>query len=295
MSDAISYTGGMNFYSIQNLPASYERENVFKIWPIPKIAAVVIFSFLGGLLIYFGYAGSQQIQETNLRSTLCYWIGGWLILFAWVAYYSARNALRQTNWLMKTNSERLLIKYRSYQNHHFPKEDTVVLEIPTQNVEWIREVRETLTSPSMDEDRTSTSTFLDLKLSTKMDLTRIKEALRTERMRQAPRKGISRSRVLHYPVQYVEPDILRLEWNGIRPNIKQSLQILKMQFSVHTAEDYQAKDWNQLEGQEVEDRILDLAQRGRTLDATNLATLKLNLSSTEAVHFVDELMDQAPK
>ena len=287
----------MNFYSIKTLPSSHGREAVFKVWPIPKILAAVIFSALSGLLIYLGSQGGYHSEKVNLSGTACYWVGGWLVLFAWIALNSARSSLGRTNWLMKARPGRLLIKYRSFHNHHFPEEDPVIVEILSGDVEWVREVDETMTAPSSDEggDRTCHSTFLDLKLSPKLDLSQIKQALHTERKRKAPMKGFTSSKTLHYPVQFVEPGILRLEWQGIRPTIKQALRILRMQFSLNTGEIFKAKEWDQLEGQELEDHILDLAQRGRTLKATRLANLKLNLSTTEAVQFVEDLMEQTPK
>ena len=287
----------MNFYSIKNIPARPGEEKVFKTWPLPKMLVFAIFSTVSGLLIYLGYRGGYHANGVRLPAEICYWTGGVLALFAWMSFYFARNAFVQANWLLKVSPEYLRVKYRSYHNHRFPQDDPVVVEIPTGSIEWIREVHEKLTIPQMNDGGsiTHTFTYLDLKLSPKIDFLQIKQALHTERQRKVSRKGIVSGRVLHYPVQYVEPGILRLDWQGIRPGIKKAIGMLKMQFTLKTAENFQAKEWDQLEGREIEDGILDLARRGRTIDAAHLAALKLNLGTTKAVQFVRELTGKAPR
>ena len=125
----------MNFYSLLDLPADHQREKTFKTWPAPKILAVVIFFFLGGLLIYLGYRGGYQSGEVRLYAEGYYWVGGVLLFLGGIALYFARNSLDPGNWLLKVSPERLLIKYRSYHNHHFPQEDPVVVEISTGDMD----------------------------------------------------------------------------------------------------------------------------------------------------------------
>ncbi len=56
-----------------------------------------------------------------------------------------------------------------------------------------------------------------MKLADLAGIQEIKEALKAERNRKAPKIGRTRTKHKHYPVKLSDSGILRLEWNGIKP------------------------------------------------------------------------------
>ena len=96
----------------------------------------------------------------------------------------------------------------------------------------------------------------------------------------------------HYPVKLLDSGILRLEWNGITPGIGKTIKILGKRLGRQPEEHTRAKHWHELEGKEVDDRILDLAERGKTIEAAAMAKIKYGYSLTDAIKFVDELMEK---
>ena len=283
----------MEFYSIPDIPHSRFRDMIFKTSAAPKWGAFILTSLACAGLIGSGNRGGYNSAEVHLPPLLLYWVGGVMGLVALFILVYARAALRPSNWLLKFNTERTLVKFRSHLNDHFPEEDPAVLFLFNSEIEWIRKVRETLSSPQTDSagtaERLSFWTYLEVKLADSVDVSKLKEALQAERKRQAPKIGRTRTKHKHYPVKLTDAGILRLEWNGIRPGIDKTLNILGKRFGQQSEQHVRTKHWNDLEGEQLDDRILDLAEKGNIVEAIALAKLKYGYDLTEAKKFVEEL------
>ncbi|RKZ43718.1 MAG: hypothetical protein DRQ58_12220 [Gammaproteobacteria bacterium] len=110
------------------------------------------------------------------------WFGFWFGLFAWFAWSRFKACLLPSNWLVKTSPDRLLIKFRSFQNYYYPETDPVVIELNWREIDWVRKTRETSTRPGSDGAVTEFFTYLDLKLHiSENELKKIKDALGNER------------------------------------------------------------------------------------------------------------------
>ena len=193
--------------------------------------------------------------------------------------------------LVRSSIDRLVIKFRSHLNDHFPDDDAVTVVVPFTEISWIRRAREKLSNPSSsgDGDRVESWSYLDVKLSGG-DLDALGDSLRTERAREAPKVGFSRTKHHHYPVRLVEDDILRIQWGGVSPRIKKALKILGKRLPVEPDWKIRNAAWEELEGKELEDRILDLLERGDEIGALALVKTKYGYSTTEAKNFVDEML-----
>lgn len=170
----------------------------------------------------------------------------------------------------------------------------MVVVLPLNEIQWFRRAREALSNPSSSSegDTVKSWSYLDLKLNGE-DLDALGDALRTERLRQAPQIGISRTKHHHYPVRLVDDAVLRIEWNGVRPRLKKTLRILGRKLRVEPEWKIGNANWEELEGHDLEDRILDLLDRGDEIGATTLIRRKYGYSTTEAKKFADELMGRS--
>ncbi len=221
-----------------------------------------------------------------------------------------RASLRGTNWLMRYDGARLLIKYRSYLNHHLPEGDLVVVEINLSEIEWIRAFKEKRIVPSMGGDgpQTESWTYLDLCLNHK-DTAKLLEYLRQERLRgpgkafwpafpPTGKRQVIKSKYLHYPVRLVEDNLIRIDWKShrtsITPKIVKTLKILGDKLRILEQErDVKVNDFTSLESLDAEQQeqmIRQLAESGDTLATAKVVKDLYGYSTTEAEKYVRELL-----
>ena len=122
------------------------------------------------------------------------------------------------------------------------------------------------------------------------EIAQIRENIKAEKRKTPNGNGKSRTTHHHYPVRMREAEILRIEWNGIRPGIGEALGILSQKLRVEPECSVPGERWTHLKGKDLEDRILDLAERGKIFEAASLARQRYGYSLTESKIFVDELL-----
>ncbi len=126
----------------------------------------------------------------------------------------------------------------------------------------------------------------------KHELDDIKERLRLEK---SISQLNSRSSVKYhdYPVSLVDDAVLRIRWNGIKPNIKKTLAYLSDFINIETDIKIESDSTGKLQGKKLDDMIMDRIIKGDKIDAIKLVQRHYGYSNTEAVLFVDELMGAA--
>ena len=320
----------MQLYSQQSTPKNYAKERVFRYSSLNSFLAtfVTFFLFLGCLGLALG--GGYKDANWDLPSTLLYWMAlvFWVFLLFCLANYRART--RPANWLVKAYPDRMLVKFRSYLNDHFPETDLSILEIPYSEIEWARKTCEKLITPSCETDernRLQYLTFLDLKLKTE-DLSQLQEALQIERNREPHLSEVGKwKRELFQARKRKAPDS---EITQIKANIKREKErqpkrkcgdgikhhdypvrvadasILRIQWNGIRPKIAQALDFfsphfpiepklslttdTTESDRSSDDRILDLAHRGNIIEATTLVRQTHGYSQTRSREFVDELL-----
>ena len=155
----------MKLISIINANESVLDEQVFRNSSFGSFIAFVIFFvlFLAVVGHYYWYSTNYSVIPLGYIGYL--WLGFWFGLIAKLAWSRLRSSFLPSNWLLKTSSDRLLIKFRSFQNYFYPETDPVVIEIYWRDVDWVRMTRETSSSPRSDTTETQFSTYLDMKLN----------------------------------------------------------------------------------------------------------------------------------
>ncbi|MEJ2157521.1 MAG: hypothetical protein P8X96_19495 [Desulfobacteraceae bacterium] len=128
------------------------------------------------------------------------WIAFWCGLMAWLAWLRLRAGLLPSNWLVKMRSEKVLIKFRSFQNYGYPQTDPVVIDLSWRDIAWVRKSRETSRKDKGGRAVTEFFTYLDIKLNLSREaLDKIKSELNAERKRAPLRSSLSalRSELFH--------------------------------------------------------------------------------------------------
>jgi hypothetical protein len=320
----------VKLHSIHQVSPRHADETVFKYSALGSLFFVIVCAGITAGCFWLAELGGYHEHGWSLPPFILYWVGGVVGVMALIGQWYFRKRLRPSNWLVKTRTNSLLIKFRSYLNDRFLEADPVVVEIPWSEIQWIRKTTETMTSPSRGSNTASTTsfhTYLDLKLNApeieelkqaldtetnrkaplsekvrlkrelfrarkrkapRPEILRLKQEIRSDRLRHQP--GQSGATHRHYPVRVIEPSILRIEWNGITPRIKKALGLFSQRAAVEPTLKLRPQDWQSLQGQDLDDRILDLAQRGDTLGAVKLVRRKYGLALGESKQFVEDLL-----
>ena len=121
----------MNFYRLRELSAQ-PHETIFRESRFGKSLSFVISLTISVTLASVGYYYSGWY----------YYFAAVMGLYSLMCLSGLRASLGESNWLMRWDGDRLFIKYRSYLNYNFPKDDPVVVEVGISEIDWIRAFRE---------------------------------------------------------------------------------------------------------------------------------------------------------
>jgi hypothetical protein len=148
-------------------------------------------------------------------------------VFTLVIWSMLRARLQPANWLVRTQTGGILVKYRSYWNYHFPPGDPVVAFISFSEIEWIREHRIDRKVRSMGvENGIERFRYVELKLRDTAALKELDARLAFEHHRLPERTrhwyGSVRISSNHYPVQISTEWLVRINWE-VHPRAKQFL------------------------------------------------------------------------
>ena len=260
---------------------------IFRQTRIPALITLLIFTGLTiglavGILI-LGWPGLLWLGVATLAL---------LSKFMLSAFITAMNP---TNWTVCLDGSRLLIKYRSYLNHHFNDDDPAIIQLDINEIVNVSKHRQTMTRKTMDSTQRWKRVSLELALKHGLCET-IDAALAEERRRQAPNRGISRTKALHYLVSTHQGDFLRIIWRGrsnrLTPSIDDLLQRLGSTVSLTptVTEDKQPEN---MSAEQLDRYIIELCESGDIFWATSILKRRYGYSTTEAKKFIDELIGKA--
>lgn len=202
-------------------------------------------------------------------------------------------AIRPTNWVMRIGDHALALQFRSFLNSHFDMDTPSVVLIPYGSIAAVRQVREQVPA-SRDGGKTlSRETFLEIQL-TGTDTGTFEQALHTERGKQPPQIGLSRTRYHHYPVRIAGPDRIRVLWRGrdsrVTPSLAHALRELGGRVSVEEAVvDVSPPPANTLDDDAVAIRVLAMVDRGDEFAALALLRERYGGSLSDARARLDAL------
>jgi hypothetical protein len=262
----------MRLISILDVTDTVLDEKNFRNSNVSNIIVFILFSLLIIGCTYI-FIAEDYYRDGSVWSYIIYlWFVFWLGLFVWSAWSRFRSCLLPTNWLVKLSTDRILVKYRSFQNLNYAKTDSIIIELLWHDIDWVRKTKETSTKDKGDSAVTEFFTYLDLKLNlSEGDLKEIKAGLIEEQNRKPPRSEVSKLRhelfrarknkspkyeiqdikerirqakankksqkksgvkFNDYPVRLIDNGILRVRWNGIKPKINKALEFCSLRTSV---------------------------------------------------------------
>jgi hypothetical protein len=236
-------------------------------------------------------------EDAWLGVVICSWCGFWFALFALLTWKQFRARSLPTNWLMRLQTNGILLKFRSYRNHHLNDQDAVVAKISFSEIEWAREhkLRRDLPGTQQGETESRYTRYVELKLRDAEAAQSLKEQLFQERQRwpEWQRRwwgGRSRGLNRHYPVTVVDASVVRIEWQ-VRPALRDFLSAISLFVSVidpsKTKVNYRQID--ELPQKQQEDLVLELIESGNNLGAIRVIRKLYGYKTTQAKQFLDEL------
>jgi hypothetical protein len=271
--------------TLTNLDARFRQS------PLTQFMASFVFAAFVAGAVYWYWAGDLSLFGAIL-------LGGVMFVMGLMFFRTFKKALAPTNWILAIGPDRVLVKFRSYRNSHFPSRDPQVVSLDPSEILLARMTRQRLKGPgSHSRRKTSYHTFLDLQIDT-VDLTPLRQRLNYERNLIAHKMGQHASaKARYYPVSVDGIDTIRIEWRSssdiVVPGIRKALAILNRQGIPLKSVPRQKIDLTprrRIDLSGAEDKILYLAQRGRLLDAADLARRTYKFSFTEAKQFVEDLL-----
>lgn len=220
-------------------------------------------------------------------------------LIAMVFLYQARKTMHPQNWLLRVGGRGVSVKFRSYRNHHFPDTDEVIVSFEFREIEFVRRFEQRIRQPGQKGESSVWESVLYLDLGLRdVNLNELSRRLHEELNRDAP-EGVVKSKALHFPVQLVDGNVLRLEWRGrqslITPAIDKTIERLSKFARVEKDQEQSINLTKVPESDAQKDhQILELATRGETIAAIRLARRFHNMDLKTAKDHVEKLMNQPP-
>lgn len=155
----------MKLISVLNVGESVLDEQVFRTSTLRNLIgfSFFFFPFLACVVLYVWNSVSSSVGFMGHTAYL--WGVFWCGLFSWMFWSGFKSSMLPSNWLVKSSPDRLLIKFRSFQNYYYPETDPVVIELYWREIEWVRKTRETSSKTGSDGAAvTEFWTYLDMKL-----------------------------------------------------------------------------------------------------------------------------------
>jgi hypothetical protein len=166
---------------------------------------------------------------------LDYGLAAFAMLANAISLSMLRAARRPSNWLVRTMGDRLLIKFRSYLNDHFPASETQIVELDRSEVAWLREAKiHYVTSVGSGDPGVNPSNpehtklqYLEIAL-VRPEAGQLGELLTVEKQHPPVARRRIATRTGDAPVQVVGAQRIRVRWqgsgSGIVPDLKAALQ-----------------------------------------------------------------------
>lgn len=282
----------MELLRLQDLQL-YENEHIFKESPVWQLFVAIFFGILPfiPLSVIFLYEVEKPVSYVLIFS------GCSLILFAVVFINVFIKSLSPENWLIRLNQKKIIIKFRSYLNQHLPKADKQIVVFSLNEIKEVKAIKEKIKSDSTNRGWTRIEFFtyleITLKTSDVKELKELKERLNYER-----NVITKKTQYHHYPVNLHNDNKIRVEWKSaktrVTPGIYQVLEIFSDHQIKVKPKESDNKDYQQIVGttkEEMENRILDLVQKGDKIGAIVLVKSFYNFNTTDAVKFVQSLQE----
>ena len=265
------------------------------------LSAYIIFTliFLGILSVILGYHYHADLPDKtplymtewfeNLDGEIMFFLGileAFLLLFVLMARSFYRKSLNPRSWLLKATNNGLYIQFRSFLNQNFDEKDKTVLFIPAAQVSSVQEVRFTRVRKKMSNaTEYEFVKVLDIDVR-RLDMDKIQEEIHKELRRETS----SRSRWNDSPVSIEGKTLLRLDWSGMSPGIRNFVRKMKRWYMTKPFKKLKRQDEQKLYNKVYDEGdILKALRDGQKIEAIAIARKVHGFGLKEAKEHVDNL------
>lgn len=234
---------------------------VFKNKPLgPAIMTVVFTSLLAWDIygvVHVRTHGIPARPDNGLRFMLIF-VGLFLLGFAYHAQHAWRAALRPSNWLMRIRDNRVMIKFRNFENWRLSDADLQIIELDRQEIAFVRRAVVRVVDVQLNgRTQERTQTMLELSLQN-VDLAVIDAALSAERSKRVE----GGDTLLNYPVE-LKDNVLHIKWEWVSPGLKRALveleKLVPVKEETKTVNNFTPAALKTLSEEERRKRIQELA------------------------------------
>jgi hypothetical protein len=218
------------------------------------------------------------------------------VYWVWASVRGWQSALRKTNWLLRFRDRQVFIKFRSFANWRFPEDEPQIIALETGDIAFARSansVRLTVYRQSSYSQVKQKKQYLDIALNIG-EFSAVKKALETERQHPGWGNRVLTTRADDETVQWVEPNILRLDFERITPSLQTALEQLRPLTQIEEPErldeDYSADVLRKLQPAEQDRRLATLA-RSDKMAAFRTIQVVFRCSGSEAGRRLKELLE----
>jgi ribosomal protein L7/L12 len=315
----------MNLFTKNNLPPPRHDETIFRIslWGTLFSFLLVLSGFFGGIALFvIGYHVSRTwVMIVSALYTLIMW---WVCS----AIFHTLMAIRSpANWLARIGSGGILLKYRSYLHDDSPGEDPIALHLSWAEIADAQLQQEIHTSSDTDGTSRIKHWFLAIKLDPGyITIDRVKEALEFEsqrkpdhfkvddlkhelfiarknradereiarikaeiaRVKQTCPGTLSKMRFHDRPIDFISPDLLKMELTHITPGKKKLRELLAQYTTVIGDQKKQFDMEKPMTEAEFNTLLTTLLSRNEKIEAIKLVQFQRGLSTSEAVAFIEK-------
>jgi hypothetical protein len=215
------------------------------------------------------------------------------IYWTWASLRGWQSALRKTNWMLRIRENEVLIKFRSFANWRLPEEEPQIFSLDRSDIAFARSansLRLTMYRESSYSQVKQKKQYLDIGLKIG-NSSAVKQALETERQHPGWGNRVLTTRVDDEAVQWVEPNVLRLDFEAIAPNLNEALrrlgQLTEVVATAQPDEDYSIKTLRKLDLAEQRRRLATLARSDRLAAFSTIQSL-YQCSGSEATRMIEE-------
>lgn len=205
---------------------------------------------------------------------------------------------RPDNWVLALHSTKLWINLRSYGATNAPQAETV-LSIPYREIQSIRRTIHKYTTQGSDGKTNHTEVFLDF-FFRDTDIEQVENILKSERELAIPLNEywnglvkVGNRQLKSFPVDTLGENGLRVVYsssrNGLTPSIKKVLALLGRYVAIEEPLETKLANEQDLTDEEIDARILHLAQMRDTIEAIRMLRRHREMSLLEAKQFIEEL------
>jgi ribosomal protein L7/L12 len=248
-----------------------------RVWMVMGLLLVAIFPAVGVFLLMGRGPKMFGWYFTIVGALVLLWM-----------LWKAGGVFSAGNWVVRIYGQRILIKIG------MPRSDdparVFVAEFQAKEMEWVRVHRQVTTMREGGEIVAHSYAWLELK-PREMDLAEVKRCVQTA---SAPRVWRGWQATTPMPVSVTSEGVVRVEWSSkhsvLAPSLKRAVAVLgevvPVMAEVMEREDFTKSDADK---KKLEQRIMELVERGEMIEAVKVARGLYGFSLAEAKAFVEEL------